>query len=223
VDSAVDETIAWFKERNAPFFFWWTDDSTQPADLGERLVQRNLISMEEQQKELARGILQTAAGAPCMVADLLHMNEAALRQVPPGFTIEEIQDEQSLYDFKRIFVDVYSIPEWAGQAWVDAALSVGIGKTPWKMYLGRLDGMPVATNMLFTGGGIASVYAVATLASVRGKGIGGAITLQPLLEARDQGYRFGGLFASEMGVHAYERIGFRQTSGRINRYLWRNS
>jgi GNAT superfamily N-acetyltransferase len=223
VDAAIDETIAWFRERRAPFFFWWTDEATQPADLGERLMKGGLISMEEQQKVLASGIVQTAAGAPCMVADLLHMNEAALSQTPPGFTIEEIQDEQALADFKSVFVSAYGVPEWAGQAWVDATLSAGIGRTPWRMYLGRLDGKPVATNMLFNGGGVASVYGVAVLASARGTGIGGAITLQPLLAARRMGYRYAVLFSSEMGVHAYQRIGFRLTPSRINRYLWRDS
>ena len=56
---------------------------------------------------------------------------------------------------------------------------------------------------------------------VRGRGIGGAITLRPLLEARDQGYRYAALFATELGVGAYRRIGFRDTGARINRYLWR--
>lgn len=119
-----------------------------------------------------------------MVADINRMNEDALKRVPHGFLIEEVRDDRSLFDFKRVFVEVYGIPEWAGQAWVDATLRVGIGNTPWKMYLGRLEGKPVATNMLFNGGGVASVYAVGTLLAVRGKGIGGAITLQPLLEAR---------------------------------------
>lgn len=222
IDAVIDETTAWFRARNAPFYFWWTGPGANSKNLSERLVERGLLSMEEQQKELARGIVQTEAGAPCMIAELAHMNEVALQQTLPGFTIEEIGDEQALYEFKRVFVEVYEIPEWAGQAWVDATLSAGIGQTPWKMYLGRLDGAPVATNMLFNGGGIASVYAVGALASVRGQGIGGAITLKPLLEARAMGYRYAGLFSSELGVHAYERIGFQSTSGRINRYLWRN-
>jgi GNAT superfamily N-acetyltransferase len=223
VDAAIDETIAWFEARNAPFMFWWTGPGTQPKDLGERLAKRGLISMEEQQKEFAHGILQTEAGAPCMVADLSRMNETVLEKTPPGFTIEEIRDEQSLDGFKTVFVESYGIPEWAGQAWVDAALRVGIGRTPWKMYLGRLNGEPVATNMLFNGGGVASVYAVATLPSARGKGIGSAITLKPLLEARSMGYRYAVLFSTEMGVPVYERIGFHLTEGRINRYLWRNA
>jgi ribosomal protein S18 acetylase RimI-like enzyme len=222
-DAAIDETIAWFQARHAPFIFWWTGPGTTPDDLGERLVARGLLSMEAQMQELAPGIVSTELGAPGMVADLHQMNEAALTQVPPGFTISEVQDEASLYDFKRVFIESYEIPEWAAQAWVDATLRIGLGRTPWKMYLGRLNGEPVATNMLFNGGGVASVYAVGTVASARGRGIGGATTLKPLLEARDEGgYRYAVLFATEMGIHTYQRIGFRHCGARINRYLWRN-
>jgi GNAT superfamily N-acetyltransferase len=222
VEAAIDQTLAWFKERNAPFIFWWTGPGTTPADLGERLMARGLLSMEEQMEELAHGIKQTAAGAPGMVADLRQMNEAVLTQTPPGFTIEEVQSEAALFDFKRVFVDSYEIPDWAGQGWVDAALKAGVGQTPWQMYVGYLNGEAVATNMLFNGGGVASVYAVATLPSARGKGIGAAITLKPLLKAREMGYRYGVLFSTEMGVRVYERIGFKLTNARINRYLGRN-
>lgn len=221
-DQAIDQTIAWFKERNAPFFFWWTGGKTTPHDLEDRLVKRGMISMEEQTKELAKGILSTERGAPCMVADLAHMNEAVLDQTPEDFFIQEVKNETSLYDFKQVFVDTYEIPDWAGQAWVDATLKIGIGKTAWKMYVGYIGGEAVATNMLFNGGGVASVFAVATIPSARGKGIGGAITLKPLLEARDMGYQYAVLFATEMGVGAYKRIGFRMTETRINRYLWRS-
>jgi len=181
-----------------------------------------MLDMAEQQQELAAGIKQTELGAPGMVADLESMNEVVLTQVPAGFLIEEVHDETSLYDFKRVFVETYEIPEWAGQAWVDATLKIGIGKTPWRMYVGRLNGQAVATNMLFNGAGVASVYAVATVPAVRGQGIGAAITLKPLLETRKMGYRYAVLFSSEMGVRVYERIGFRVTGVRINRYLWRN-
>ena len=34
------------------------------------------------------------------------------------------------------------------------------------------------------------------------------------------GYNYAVLFSSEMGIGAYERIGFRLTPSRINRYLW---
>jgi GNAT superfamily N-acetyltransferase len=223
LDETIEETIAWFKARGAPYFFWWTGPGTTPGNLGQILQRYGLLDMAEQQQELAAGLKQTGLGAPGMVADLGSMNEAVLNRAPAGFVIEEIRDETGLYDFKQVFVETYEIPEWAGQAWVDATLKIGIGRTPWKMYVGRLEGQPVATNMLFNGAGVASVYAVATVPAARGKGIGAAITLKPLLEAREMGYRYGVLFSSEMGVRVYERIGFRLTDVRINRYLWRNS
>jgi len=220
-DDAIHDTIAWFKDRNAPFFFWWTGQHTTPDDLGKRLVAHGLLSMEEQMHDMAPGIVSTASGAPGMVADLLRMNEAALTQAPPGFTIEEVHDEAGLSDFKRVLVEGYEIPEPMADGWAQAARRQGIGRTPWTMYLGRLNGQAVATNMLFNGGGVASVYGVATVPSARGQGIGGAITLKPLLEARNMGYRYAVLFSTEMGVRVYERIGFRPTGARINRYLWR--
>jgi GNAT superfamily N-acetyltransferase len=222
-DGAIEEAISWFKARNAPFFFWWTGPETTPVDLPKRLQAHGLMDMAEQQQELARGIKQTELGAPCMVADLNKMNEEILSQTSEGFVIREIADEPELLDFKKVFVETYEIPEWAGQAWVDATLKIGIGKTPWRMFVGYMDNKPVATNMLFNGAGVASVYAVAVVPSARGKGIGGAITLKPLLEARDKdGYKYGVLFSTEMGVKVYERIGFRMTDVRINRYLWRS-
>jgi ribosomal protein S18 acetylase RimI-like enzyme len=221
-ETAITETIAWFRRRNAPFFFWWTGPETTPADLGERLVARGLISIEAQQEEMAPGIRSTALGAPGMVADLDRMNESALERVPAGFTIEEVRDESDLDAFKRVIVAGFGLPEVMAQGWVDAAMCAGIGRTPWRMYLGRLDGEPVATNMLFTGAGVASIYGVAVLPSLRGRGVGGAISLKPLLAARDAGYRHAVLFSSEEGKGAYARIGFRDCGVRINRYLWRN-
>ncbi|HNQ96068.1 MAG TPA: GNAT family N-acetyltransferase [Anaerolineales bacterium] len=222
-DTVIDETIAWFKEQNAPFFFWWTGGITTPDDLEERLAKRGMISMAEQTQELAKGILSTEQGSPCMVAELSKMNESVLAKTPAGFVIKEAEKESHLYDFKKVFVETYAIPEWAGQAWVDATLKIGIGKTQWRIFVGYLNDNPVATNMLFNGAGVASVYAVATLPSTQGKGIGAAITLKPLLDARDkEGYKYAVLFSTEMGVKVYQRIGFRLTNLRINRFLWRN-
>ena len=222
VEAAIDHVISWFRAKNAPYFFWWTGPGTTPGHLGTQLQARGLLDMAEQQQEIAAGIKQTSLGAPGMVANLHQMNETILSQTPPGFTIVGISDEQGLYDFKRVFVETYEIPDWAGQAWVDATLAVGIGQTPWRIYVGYLNGEPVATNMLFNGGGVAGLYAVATLPAARGKGIGAVISLKPLLDARDMGYHYAVLFSTEMGIPVYERIGFRLTDIRINRYLWRN-
>lgn len=220
-DQAIDETLAWFASQQAPFLFWWTGPQTTPADLGERLIARGLISLEAS-IEPDSGIASTMLGAPGMVADLHQMSAQALEQVPPGFTIEIVRDEQCLADFKQALVEGYEIPAALAEGWVQATIGFGLGATPWQLYLGRLDGQPVATSMLFNGGGVASLYGVATVPSARRQGIGAAITLQPLLAAREQGYRYAVLFATEMGLSTYQRLGFRLTGARLNRYLWRN-
>jgi GNAT superfamily N-acetyltransferase len=219
VDAAVDEVLAWFHERDAPFVFWWTGPGSMPGDLGERLTERGFHPMAEQAERFP-GIKATSRGSPCMVADLATMNRRALGEVPDGFSVEPVRDEEDLEGFVEILVEAMTIPPPIAGAWAQAAHASGIGTTPWRMYLGRLDGEPVATNMLFNGAGVASVYGVATRPAHRGKGIGGAITLAPLLEARDEGYEHAVLFSSLEGVHAYERIGFRMTSQWLDRYLW---
>ena len=224
VESAIQETIEWFKSRDAPFFFWWMGPGTTPANIGEHLTAHGLIDMEGQTKEMANYTISTATGAPGMVADLRKMNERVLEKAPQGFEINDVQNEKDLQDFKQVLIDGYDIPPPMADGWVQAAHEFGIGKTPWRMVLGRLNGEPVGTNMIFNGAGVVGVYGIAVPPSARGKGIGTAITLKPLLEARDNdGYNHAVLFSTEMGAPVYQRIGFRMTDVRINRYLWRNA
>jgi hypothetical protein len=150
------------------------------------------------------------------------MNEAVLEQTPANFIIEEITDEAWFVRFQARFCGQHtkSPTRWVRAGWMRRWPS-GIGKTPWRMFTwGYLDGKPVATNMLFNSGGVASIYAVATLPSGARQRDRRGITLKPLLMAREMGFRHAVLFSTEMGVRVYERIGFKLTpSVRINRYL----
>ena len=223
IETAIDESIDWFKSRGAPFFFWWTGPNTKPDDIGAHLTAHGLIDMEGQSKEMAGNIISTASGAPGMIADLRKMNESVIAKAPQGFEMNDVQNEKDLQDFKQVLIDGYDIPAPMADGWVQAAHEFGIGRTPWRMVLGRLNGEPAGTNVIFNGAGVAGVYGIAVVPSARGKGIGAAITLKPLLDARDKdGYNYAVLFSTEMGAPVYERIGFRMTDVRINRYLWRN-
>ena len=223
IEAAIHETIDWFKSRSAPFFFWWTGPTTKPDDIGKYLTALGLKDLDGEGKESANYIVSTAMGAPGMVANLHQMNETVLEKVPPGFEMSYVRDEKDLQDFKQVLIDGNDLPEPMADGWAQAARAFGIDQTPWRMALGKLNGEPVAVNMVFNGGGVVGAYGVTVVPSARGKGIGAAITLKPLLDTRDNdGYNYAVLFSTEMGTPVYQRIGFRMTDARINRYLWRN-
>jgi GNAT superfamily N-acetyltransferase len=205
-DEAIVGTIAWFKERKAPFFFWWTGHETQPSDLGERLVAHGFSIFEKD--------------APAMVAEIDTLNWDNPR--PAALRLAPIANEDQLIQWKQTFIEAFGIPEFAGQAWVDATRAVGIGRTPWHLLLGTLNSDPVCCGLLYCGGGVAGLLGLGTLPAYRRKGIGSAMQLERLRIARELGYRYAVLFASEMGYSPYLKLGFKDTGRRVSRYLWRN-
>jgi ribosomal protein S18 acetylase RimI-like enzyme len=76
-------------------------------------------------------------------------------------------------------------------------------------YIGFLDDVPVATSAMVADSGVAGIYGLATLPEARRKGIGEVMTVMPLIEAREMGYRVGTIQASSMGYPLYARIGYK--------------
>lgn len=221
VDAAIDETIAWFKARNAPYFNWWTHEGTTPDDLGNRLVARGFLSTEVD-GGLDPAIPSTAQGSPVMVADMWALDYTVTAKAPSGFRITTVKTEADLAAFQDIALAIYPERPNVGESWVSATRYGGVDIVPWTLYIGWLDDEPVATNIIVAGGGIVSLWVVATHEAHRRKGIGAAITIDPLREWVAQGYRYAGLFASSMGEPVYARVGFTATGTRINRLSWRN-
>jgi len=202
----IEEQLAPFRERNLPAF-WWTGLTTQPGDLDELLLEA--------------GMEENFVDAPGMAADLSSLNEDAATL--PGLHIERVSDTQTLHEWARAFNLSYGTPSFAGEAWVEATSSLGFGESlPWSLYLGRVQGEAVAVAILFLGAGVAGLYGIGTVPQARGQGIGTAITVAPLLAARDLGYRVGILHASDMGVDMYRSLGFKEYC-KINRYVLRPS
>jgi len=70
--------------------------------------------------------------------------------------------------------------------------------------------------------GVAGIFAVSTLPEARGRGIGTALTVAPLVDAREAGYRVGTLQASDMGYPIYRKLGFQDVC-QYNLYIWEKS
>ncbi|MHA1110300.1 MAG: GNAT family N-acetyltransferase [Promethearchaeota archaeon] len=75
-------------------------------------------------------------------------------------------------------------------------------------FVALLENKPVGISEVFYYKGVAGLYFVGVNDDVRGNGIGTAVTLAPLYEAKERGYQWAILHSSQMGFNMYKRIGF---------------
>lgn len=143
---------------------------------------------------------------PGMAVDMNTLDESV--HMVDGLEYRVADENDSVQVWSNVFAKGYGLPlEWEPltfKVWNNLGFDL-----PIRNYIGYLHGKPVSTSCLFLGGGAAGIYSVATLPEARGKGIGAAMTVKPLLDAYKMGYRIGVLQSSEMGFNIYKRIGFR--------------
>ena len=201
VDVLIESTLAHFRAKDAPRFSWWVGPDTNPADLGQHLADHGLTYWE---------------GSAGMAADLLELSEDS--PAPADLEIEHVQDRDTLTRWAHAAFIGLGLPEAGIGSGVE--LFAGLGyDLPLRSYLGTLHGKTVATSQLFLGAGVAGIYIVATIPDARRQGIGTALTLAPLREARAMGFRIGILHASPMGLGVYRRLGFQEYC-RMSHYQW---
>lgn len=153
---------------------------------------------------------------PVMATDLLRFNEDS--SVAPPLAIQPVTTDEQLQQWMRIWE--FGSSEEVIQLWLTCYSGLCFNQeSPLHLYLGTVDGNPVATSEVFLGGGIALIGAVNTVSQHRHQGIGTAMTCMALQEARKHGYRIGVLTASPMGINIYRRLGF-QEYGTFSTYLW---
>lgn len=200
-DPFIVETIKYFRGKGVNTFTWWMEPHLKPADW---------------EPDLSKHGFRFSDDTPGMAVDLHRLNDAI--QPVDGFEIHGVDDEESMHTWANVFVDGYGWPSaWESIAfnlWMQLGLDL-----PIRNYLGSLNGEPACTSTVFYGGGAVGIYCVATLPAARGKGLGAAITLQPLQEAREMGYRIAVLQSSELGFNVYQRLGFRHLCQIENFYL----
>lgn len=189
-DAAIVASRELLRDKGVPGS-WHVGPSMRPSDLGERLRAHGFEGGSE----------------PGMTAVL-----DAVPEVEPvaGLVVERVTTDAGLDAYESVLsLGFGEGPKEAG--WVRAMYGrIGLGDdVPWRHYLGRLDGEPVATASLFLAAGVAGLYFASTAPDLRGRGIGTAITHATLLAAREMGFTTAVLGSSPMGHRMYLRLGFR--------------
>jgi len=187
----IETTKSYFMKQDVGAFTWWLNGEATGADWASLLKPRGF---------------HLDANTPGMVASLTHL--PTLPPAPKNFTTKSVTNLEEFKTWTRTFIPGYGLMDFIAPLFYDFGLSLGLN-LPFRYYLGCLDGVPVATSTLYLSPGVAGIYNVATLPQARGQGLGAAITLAPLLEARRMGYAVGALQSSEMGYRVYQRLGFR--------------
>ena len=200
-DGEIEASLQRMRSHGVPGS-WHVGPSMRPPDLGGRLIAHGFeyvgddIGMSVDLSELPEGV-----------------------PVPENLVIERVHDEAGLAAWVEALGSGFGEgpveAEWVGEMYRRLGF-----EGPWRHYLGILAGEPVATATSFLGAGVAGIYFVCTVERARRRGIGAAVTLAALREARKMGYGIGVLGSSEMGYPVYRGLGFEEYC-RIGLYEWR--
>ena len=192
LDRRIEGTLEPFRRRKLPMC-WWVGPASGPADLGEHLESHGL-KLEDRPPGMA------------VELDLLRKVEP-----PRELRIERVRDRKALAEWSRILISAFGIPIESSGLLLELFDRAGYAPdSNMSHYVGILGDEVVSSSTLFLEGEVAGIYNVATLPDARGRGIGAAMTLAPLQEARERGRRIGVLQSSEMGYGVYRRLGFEQ-------------
>jgi hypothetical protein len=121
--------------------------------------------------------------------------------LPAGLTIRQVSTAAELHAFCDMLLTAFDMPSSEGVPITDPRILDG----SLRLFLGYLDGQPVATAGARIAYGLCDVEWVSNLAQARGKGIGAALTwaatlAEPELPAT--------LISSDDGRPVYERMGY---------------
>lgn len=189
-----------FAAKGIPGFLWWFGPGVDQTPWEAALRHHGFTSDDD---------------PPAMAVALDELVEPPL---PARLRIERVTDPTALQVWNQTFGTGYELPPAMTAHFGDLISDIGFDREL-RHYLAYQNETPVAAASLWLAAGVAGIYNVATIPEARGQGIGSAITVAPLQEARALGYRAAILQSSQMGFSVYQRLGFRFLCG-MEHYAW---
>jgi len=203
VHQGIEEILDEFGARELPVS-WLVGPCSTPPDLGNHLQDAGLVRLEDET-------------GMALDLDLLPESITALQ----GLAVERVSGGEKLGTWVDIVARSFDLPDEVGSVLFDVYGRAGFGhEVPWRLFLGFLQGEPVGASQLHLEPGVAGIYHLATVPHARGRGVGTAMTLAALSEARALGLRTAVLRAARVAVGLYRELGFEEYC-RFGRYLRR--
>ena len=181
MESGIHEIRTGIEQRKLPPLLKF-GPSAVPKNLRTHLLNSGFVAMDHD--------------PPGMAMRLDGLGEE--RPIPLDLRIERVGDDAGLREWLSFFTlfefDMFKVLKDLSEV---------------RLYLGRIDGEAIGTSMMFLSSGVVGLYQVEVSPEHRRRGIGTAMTLAPMEDARQLGYRIAVLQASKMGEPVYRKIGFK--------------
>jgi ribosomal protein S18 acetylase RimI-like enzyme len=190
-DRRIAEVVDWFEARQMPIG-WWVCERDTPADLAGRLERVGFVVDDE----LVPGMITGLGDLPA---------DVSLADVQ----VERARDHATFKTACNVMYQGFGAPPILGEAF-QALGALGYGdEVALRVFLARLDGVPVGTATGVVATDSLAIYNVATLPAARRRGVGRAVTLAAMRDGAALGCRIAVLQSSEMAHAVYEALGFR--------------
>jgi len=201
----IKKNITFFEKRQVPFL-WVLGPSSTPKNMGELLIKNGFLLDKLQGMAYNLKILTTES--------------EFLKKVE----IIKIENMETLKIWNDIILTGFAFPNEVPSDFFYKAFSFIVlnDRASASAFLAYYDGNPVASSLVLYKAGVAGIHMVTTLEEARGKGIGTAITLAPLNEAKKLGYETAVLHSTEMGLDLYKQMGFKEYCT-LELFIWQPS
>ena len=192
VDQQIESCLEPFRQDSIPPT-WWVGPLSEPGSLGQALQAHSFHHNRD------------------MIGMAAHLDSLAeIAASDLNYRFEPVLDRVGLEAWLPLFMETFGMQTDDKDFVLDtfSQLSFPPG-SEWRHYLLRVDGKVAATSSLHLGAEVAGLYNIATRHIYRQHGLGTAITLLTLEEARHMGLSVGTLQTTyPNALRLYHRMGF---------------